>query len=507
MPIKNVANRNQLKLLNLNELIDKENRVRNIDRFVKLINPAQLQFKIKGQARSGKPAYSERVLIAIYLYGYSNGIRSSRKLEQACNRNIELWWLTNYQKPCYKTIADFRKDNVVGFENLFKYFSLFCLEMGLFGSSSIAIDGSKFKAQNSKKNNYNLKKIDRNINYYERKEDEYLTELDENDSLESSTEKASNEKLELIRRRKKRYEALKEELGLSGETQISTTDADARALPLRMNIVEVGYNVQSIVDDKHNLILDYEVTNKGDQNALYELAKKGKEALGLSEQDSIKILADKGYATGAEIHKCHQSNMDTLIAPKKIQNQSKSTSYGVGKFIYDKEKDIYHCPAGNRLISSGKVYKYGSREIKKYRISYKRCIDCPFYNKCLSKGSQKNSQGKEIERSIYQNAVDKNQNAVKTRKAEYRRRQAIVEHPFGTIKRNWGYGYTLLKGKEKVSCEFALIFLCYNLKRVMTILGNKGLEDALKTLKSIKYVIEQLIGAHRKINCPIRFAA
>jgi len=450
--------------------------------------PADLGFIIKGKSHEGRPAFTAETLIRIYIYGYLNGIRSSRKLNTECKRNVELWWLIHQQQPNYKTIADFRKDNQQAFYNLFVLFRDFCLQQGLYGKKTIAIDGSKFRAQNSRKNNYNILKINQHLEYIEKQTQEYLKELDVNDKsdLQQLSKKEKN-KLKKLKKRKKTYTKLKEKLEKSDDSQISTTDPDARKLPLRMKIVEVAYNVQSSVDDKNKLIVDYHVTNQTDHNALAPLALDSKEALDITDTDELIVLADKGYYNGQQMHECHINNIDTLVSPKKSNNLGKATHVRKDKFKYHKNLDQYTCPQGKPLSHQGRFKRKNKNgEIvnyfDRYVASHTACIQCPFYEDCVNASSRKNKRGRYIDRSEFDGALERNNTQVAKRKNEYRKRQSIVEHPFGTIKRQWGFTHTLLKGLEKVDTEFSLIFLVYNFKRCMSIMGKKKMKKALKRL-------------------------
>ena len=483
MPLIANMDRNQIHMLCFEELVADDSMVRVIDAFCSSYNPMELGFETKGRSHEGRPAFSANALIRIYIYGYLNKLRSSRDLEKACRTNVELWWLTGYQIPCYKTIADFRKNNSTGFKNLFKHFRSFCKQLNLYGKDTIAIDSSKFRAQNSKKNNFNQKKIDQHLQYIESQNKHYLEELDLADAGESEMERQEIEgKLELLAHRKEKYESLDKELTASGELQISTTDRDARALPLHMNIVEVAYNVQTAVDDKHNLIVNYGVTNCKDNDALAPMALEAKAALDMEDEEILTVLADKGYYTGEQLEVCHQNNIDTLVAPRLKGNCDKDARFQKNKFHYAAEDDVYICPEGNELITNGNYYSQKGRRkesrFKRYTLKYSTCSTCPFAEECVG-GRLKNSQGKVIQRYEFEDAIDHNNEQVALRRNEYKRRQAIVEHPFGTIKRQWSFTHTLLKTKEKVETEFSIIFLCYNLRRLMSILGQNGLKKAL----------------------------
>lgn len=499
MPLNKVDSRHQLQFLNLEEKVDQASEVRIIDSYIKLIDPKQLGFKIKGQSAEGRPAFGSSYLIGLYLYCYQNSIRSSRAIEKAAKLNVELWWLLDHQQPGYKTIADFRKDNGDAMMNLFNHFRDFCIELGLFGKQVVAVDGSKIRGQNSKKNNYNKKKIDRHQEYTTKKIKEYLAQLDSNDLSEAEFQDLT-ERLSKANRSKAKYEKLEEQLRQSDEDQISSIDPDARALMIKRNIVEVGYNIQSSVDNKNNLIAHIDLTNKQDVTSLSDMAIKTKQAFKLEHTDRITVLADKGYYSGDEISKCHINGIDTLVAVPKNSNPNRHPDFTKDKFIYDKEKDVLICPAKKQLTSTGNIL---SKKEKKRIVKYKRysldkqtCHSCIYKDDCLS---EKSRGGKYLERSQTEPALERNRKQVSQNQKLYRQRQAIVEHPFGTIKRNWGYTYTLLRGKEKVKGEIALIALCYNFKRAMNILGNKGLNKILKDLsKRISDTFQFLITTNNR---------
>jgi len=401
-------------------------------------------------------------------------------------------WLLHKQTPCFKTIASFRSNNRTGFRNLFECFRDFCKGKSLYGLKRIAIDGSKFRGQNSKKNNYTPKKIARHLKYIDSELESYLDEMDQLDGLRSQTKlKPSPDRTKVLLERRKKYEELSTQLEASGQSQISTTDPDSRSLTLRAGLAEVGYNIQSAVDDKHNLIADYEVTNKTDYDQLANLALKTKSGLGITEQ--MEVLADKGYHTAKEMARCHENNIETLVAPKKVAPLRNRKGFTQDKFIYDKDKDLYKCPAGKELVSDGKWYKRKERKkIKRYQV-YKLptqvCSECPYVQYCLAKKSV-HKKGRSINRIEHQDAIEKNRRRIEAFPEIYKRRQEMVEHPFGTFKRQWGFSYFLLKTKEKVEAEAALMFLTYNLKRAMNILGKKELIKALKSRVSNFFLLD-----------------
>ena len=473
-------NRFQLSFTSLEDQISKDNPVRLIDAFTEVIDLGRLHFVARAIKEEGRPPFEASVFLKIYLYGYLNGIRSSRRLERECERNIELQWLCGKLCPNYHSIADFRKDNPKALKNLFKLFVLFLKENELIESQNIAIDGTKVRAHNSKKNNYSVSKIERHLLYIESKAAEYLTALEQADKQEE-TIKITNleEKLERLKKNKLKYELLDQQLKESGQTQVSTTDVDSRALLVQGQVVEVSYNVQAAVDQKNKLVVATHVINRNDRNAMSEIALEAKQNL---EVDSYTAILDKGYHNGREIETCQKAGITTIVATQQlVTSNAKSKEYLSDKFIYNSKFDTYTCPEGKELKTQGTWHtKHRERDkfkYKKYRTP--ACKNCPVKKMCTT---SKNA-GREIERSQYADAVELNNRNYKENYDLYRKRQEINEHIFGTIKRKWNYYYTNLKGIEKINGEYSLIMLCYNIKRTINILGISNLIERIRVWK------------------------
>lgn len=476
--------RNQLQIVSLEDKIAVDNPVRFIDAFVGLIDLKKIGFEPRVLKTEGRPSYETLVFLKLYLYGYLNGIRSSRKLEKECIRNIEMQWLLSDIRPNYHSISDFRKANPKALKQLFKLFVSFLKDADLILGETIAIDGTKSRAHNGKKANFNQKKIDKHIAYIESKTQEYLDELDKNDSQDNPI-KINNihQKIERLKQNKIKYELLEEQLKFSGEPQVSTTDADARALLVQGQVVEVSYNIQAAVDAKHNLVVATHTINRNDKNALSAIAIEAKENMQVA---TFTALVDKGYHNGREIETCKNNNITTIVAQP---NQGKSNENGtqpnylVSKFIYNKEENTYICPQGETLTTTGRWHKKTrdsentSYLFQKYRTP--ACKTCPVKQLCTSR-----TGGREIDRSQYADAVEENNKRYKENQQLYRKRQEINEHIFGTIKRQWGYNHTNLIGLEKVNGEHSLIMLVYNIKRTINILGVPDLIAKLKAWKS-----------------------
>ena len=484
-------NRHQPQLLCLEEMIGLDNEVRFIDAFVDALDLEELQFVIKGQTNEGRPAYSTNSLLKLYIYGYLNQVSSSRKLAKQARINLEVLWLLKSLQPKFRVIADFRKDNSRALKKTFNVFNKFLRDEDLFSKTVIAVDGSYFRAQNSKSNNYSQKKVSQQLAYIEKQETAYLAILDQGDAVDTEAQQAKA-KLLTIEERKAKYKKLETdltELSKEGVYQVSTTDPDARLLS-KSKASEVVYNNIIATEGENKFIVSLDTTNTVDTNALAKASRKAKVALGLDKDNTLITIADKGFDTGNQLAECHRHNIDTLVSAHNRSNTEKATQFSKIDFLYDRQKDVYICPANQELISNGKWYKDTSSRSDKYirkktknklyYRSYKSCVDCPLKDKCLSPSAQKQHKGRSLKRNEYQDAIDKNLANIEENKELYKQRKALVEHPFGTIKRQWGYTYTKLKGFEKVSGEFGLIALCYNIRRAISILGVSGLIEAIK---------------------------
>ena len=478
-----VQDRFQIQMSSMEEFIDKENTVRFVDAFVEQLELDKLGFEIATLKTEGRPAFNPKVYLKLYFYGYLNGLRSSRKLEKEAIRNVELHWLLEGLAPNYHSISDFRKINPKALKTTFKLFVLFLKDAHLIGGEVVAMDGTKIRASNSKKNNFSPKKIARHLAYIEERTNEYLAALEQNDLTEKSVEKVKNiqDKIAKLKTNKIKYEQLTKAIETSGDTQVSITDTDARALLVQGQVVEVSYNVQAAVDQKHNLVVATHTINRNDRNAMSGIALETQENLG--RKDFTAIL-DKGYHNGREIETCQKAGITTLVCPPTIvnaNNKGTTADYMVDKFEYHATSDTYTCPAGNSLSTTGtwhkKTRERDSYQFKKYRTP--ACKTCPVQTLCTAKADGR----REIERSQYADAVEKNGLNYLANKDLYRKRQEINEHVFGTIKRQWGYNHTNLRGLEKVNGEMALIMTVYNMKRALNILGTQDLIEKLKKWK------------------------
>ena len=284
----------------IDDYIKEENPVRFIDAFIEGLNLLEIGFQNAQPKDRGASAYHPKDLLKLYVYGYLNKIRSSRKLENETHRNVELMWLIKKLKPDFKTIADFRKDNLKGIQNVSRQFTLVCKDLGLLGSSLVAIDGSKFKACNNKNKNYTKNSLKKEIEAVDKKINEYLKELDESDKQEAGQKKLTaeelKEKIEKLKSRKGRYDEIKTKMDSTDEKQVSLTDPDSRLMKDKNSFI-VGYNVQTAVESENHLIISYDVVQDGnDQNQLSKMSKQAKEIL---ETNDLKVTADTGYKSAS----------------------------------------------------------------------------------------------------------------------------------------------------------------------------------------------------------------
>jgi transposase len=458
--------RNQITIfpVTIDHTISPDNEVRLIDLFVDSLNIQDFGFKIDF-IENGRPAYHPADLLKLYLYGYLNKIRSSRDLEKECRRNIEVMWLIKGLVPDHNTISNFRRDNPNGIREVFKATVKTAKHFNLIGKKLLAGDGTKMRAQNSKKNNYNQDKIDRHLEYIENKLNDYNKALanEDGDQVQSITKEIGKQI-----RRKEKYHQLEQKLKETGQDQISTSDSESRQMITRNNITEVAYNVQTTVDAEHNLLIDYKVTNTNDSKAMGEMLIRASEIL---ETTDFTALYDKGYHNGRELKTGQEMNINLLVAIPDVASNAPDKRYNLSNFQYDKENDNYKCPENKILKTNGNWYnkKSGDRRsatnIKQYKTNI--CKMCSVRELCTA-----NKNGRIIERSEYAENVEQNKKNIEANKTLYKRRQAIVEHPYGTIKRQWGFNYILTKqGMQRASSDVGLMFTAYNLKRIINIIG------------------------------------
>lgn len=487
------TNRTQTFLfpLSLDKSIDPGNEVRIIDLFVDSLPLNEYGFRMDF-VENGRPAYHPSDLLKLFIYGYMNKIRSSRDLEKECGRNIEVMWLLKELKPDHNTIANFRRDNKKAIKKVFRATVEIARHFDLIGGKLIAGDGTKLRAQNSKKNNFNQSKIERHLAYIENKLEEYDKALAESDG-DAEEVKKIQEKISIQQQRKEDYLDLEKKLKETGESQISLSDPESRQIAIRGNITEVAYNIQTTVDAKNNIPIDFKVTNENDSKAMGNMVQRAKSILRTNE---FTVLYDKGYHTGSELRTAQELGVETIVAVPDLPAtcQAPDRAFNYEYFRYDSEADTYTCPMGQILHTNGTWHKQttghgGISWFKQYRT--KACRTCPARSKCT-----KSKECRLIHRSEYADYYQRNLQNTKEKEHLYRRRQAIVEHPYGTIKRQWGFSYILTKKRmDRAAADVGFMMIAYNLRRIGNILTLKVLKEYLAVLVSLFLAIFGLIEA------------
>ncbi|RLB94971.1 MAG: IS1182 family transposase [Deltaproteobacteria bacterium] len=462
-------NRSQTYLfpVTLDDAISEDNEVRLIDVFVDSLALESYGFQID-QGENGRPAYHPGDLLKLFIYGYMNKVRSSRRLEKESKRNIEVMWLLGSLHPDHNTISNFRRDNPRAIKKVFMETVKIANYFNLIGGTLIAGDSTKFRAQNSKKNNFNQKKISRHLEYIENKLQEYNEALAQSDG---DNKEHIEDQIEQQKKRAEGYREIENQLKESGESQVSTSDPDSRQMIIRNNITEVAYNVQTTVDAKNNLLIDYNVTNSNDSKAMGNMLQRAKSILRTNE---FTALYDKGYHTGSEFKIAHDLNVNTLVTIPNQTVHAPDPAYDVKNFTYFPEGDYYICPQNKHLTTNGKWHKAPAYYFKRYVT--KACKSCSVKDQC-----SKATYGKGIQRSEYHEYIEGNKERVEQNKALYKQRQAIVEHPYGTIKRQWGFSYIMTKNSsQRASADVGFMMTAYNLRRIINILGTERFREYLQ---------------------------
>jgi transposase len=447
----------------LEDYIAAENPVRFLDAFVGSLDLHALGFDKAHCAGTGRPPYAPAMLLKLYLYGYLHRVRSSRLLEAECQRNVEVIWLTGKLAPDCKTIADFRKNNLKPLQAVARQFTLLCRKLELFGGELLAIDGSKFAAVNGRDQNFNAAKLQELIDRADARLAEYLAQLDTADAAEPGEAALTKEELaQKIAALQERQDWHRELLGQldAEQKQISVTDPDTRKMPTAHGTI-IGYNAQMAVDAKHKLIAADDVTNEvTDLRQLADVALAAKANLELKQAE---VVADAGYYNAAEVSRCVEQNLTPYIPKSDTSANTARGLYGKSQFQYDAAKDVYVCPAGEALTYRFATYELG-RELRYYRAS--GCKSCALKSRCT-----RNKANRTITREENEPLMEAMAARMRAQPHKFKLRKQLAEHPFGTIKRWFGYTHFLLKGLTKVRTEWSLTTLAYNLKRVLNLVS------------------------------------
>ena len=452
----------------LDDYVEEDNHVRVIDVFIDDLDISGLGFRMD-LAATGRPRYHLKTMLKLYVYGYLNRVQSSRRLEVEAQRNIELMWLTGRLAPDFKTIADFRKDNPEAIRLVCREFVMLCKKLNLLSEKLVAIDGSKFKAVNSRDQNFTKAKMKRRLKDVESTIERYLARLDETDQTEPPPDDARTlqDKVAKLREEMTRLKKLEVRMLEAPDQQLSVTDPDARSMNSRGTGV-VGYNVQSAVDARHHLIIAHEVSTVGsDRQQLSKMAKQAKAILGTKK---LTVVADKGYYNGDELRECQQNNIVACVAkPKTSPNKAKG-QFDRSRFKYIREDDEYECPAGERLIFRNQREESG-KQIRRYWTS--ACGRCSIKSQCT------NGKERRVSRWVHEDVLERAAKRLRRKPEVMLARRSLVEHPFGTMKSWTNSNHFLTKRLSGVSTETSLQVLAYNMKRAINLVGTRRIIEAI----------------------------
>jgi transposase len=463
----------------IEDYVGVDNAVRAIESFVCALDLAKLGFRHadRGAEELGQPPYDPADLLKLYLYGYTNQVRSSRRLEREACRNLELIWLLKNLKPGYRTIANFRKENWAALKAANRSFVLLLRELELIGGTFVAVDGALFHGNASKGSIFTQRKLTKQIAALDQEIEAYGKALEANDAEEAKQRSDGpgdgsdvGEKVKELMARRERAQADLKNLETSDKGQLSKTDPDARLLSKGDQTI-AGYNVQSIVDDKHMLIVAGDVVNRNDTGHLHEMAKTAKELL---DVETLQVAADTAYYNSEDLKACED---DGIVAYVPLQEGNgkleKEGRFSRKDFSYDASADAYRCPAGELLRPTERRWQNTSGRVEiRYLGRKAACAACPLRAQCLAPKASCRS----IARWEHEEVLERHRTRMESKQAAklMRRRSAIVEHPFGTLKCRAGYQHFLVRGFNRVRGEWSLMALCYNFTRVLNILGFEG---------------------------------
>lgn len=458
----------------LDDLVPGDHAVRVIDAFVDSLDLAGLGFgKVVAEA-TGRPPYRPGDLLKLYVYGYLNQVRSSRRLAREALRNIEVLWLINRISPAFKTIADFRKDHAAALVGVCRAFIRFCREQALFGAELLAIDGTKVWAVASRKQVMTPARIARMTAAIDRKVAEYLAAMDEADRHDEADvpERVDVERaIAQLQMQRDKLQRQARDLSEAGVNQKVMSEPEAKLMRTAHHGHQVAYNAQIAVDGEHKLIAAFDLVNEGnDHRQLYAMAVEGKQALAVAQ---VTVVADTGYSNGGHGQRCADEGITAIVPRPKTVNPEGEEYFSRDRFSYDGESDSWRCPAGETLTRR-KV----SHSEQKYEYASTACGGCGLKAQCTKAAKRV------IVRGFYEDAREAMHQRAMSDPWWMKQRRELVEHPFGGLKWLMGYPRFLVRGLKKAKAELALGILSYNLKRVINILGVPALLQALRPAPS-----------------------
>lgn len=440
----------------IDDYVDANAPVRVIDGFVSGLDVVGLGFGRAVVAATGRPPYNPRDLLKLYIYGYFNEVRSSRKLERECKRNVEVMWLLRRLAPDFKTIADFRRDNGTAIVGACRAFVQFCQETGLFRARLVALDGSKFLAASSRRRIMGQRQIAEETAQLERSIASYLTVLDQQDAAEADdAPDAVKLALAKLEHRRAELNAMSAKLEAQGRAMLVDGEDDARPMGKGNGPKPPSYNVQTAVDAATGLIIHHEVTDEPtDNRLLHPMAKATMTMLGRAE---LTVVADAGYSNGAQATACEADGI-TACAPanRAVNNQADGQMFDRSRFTYDPATDCFTCPAGESLAR-----KQADNKRRQVIYAATDCSGCALKSKCTT------APRRLVKRHFDDDALNRMNDRADAKLM--RQRRCAAEHPFATLKRKTQGGRFLTRNLKGTRTEMALSVLAYNILRAINI--------------------------------------
>jgi len=466
------VNRDQITIMPdcLDDYVDEDNVVRVIDAFVNRLDLAGLGFTQAVLKACGRPPYNPAMLLKLYIYGYMNRTRSSRRLEALARVNIEVMWLLCKVVPDDRCIADFRKNNGEAIKKVFREFSLMCSSLGLYGGKDASVDSVKIRANANRHSVYTKNGTEALVTKVNEKIDRYMKLLDETDEEEAGEPQISQSKVKSILKhldeKKEKLLNFQKQIEENDGEALGTIDPDARIMPTNGEgrALDACYNVQTIADNEHGMVIDFKVTTDAvDSGNLSAMTESAKEIIGV---EKIDVSADKGYYDSADIARCEQNGTVTYVPPVKASERAPNPKYNRENFVYNTENDCYICPDGQELFYNPAKQSKGSRLYENPKV----CKSCPNREQCTVANKRK------ILRLKNQEALERNNARMKTEtgKEKYQKRSQTIEHIFGTIKAVWGYRQFLCRTQERTTAEQSFAYLAYNLRRAANMFNQNG---------------------------------
>lgn len=440
----------------LDEYVAADNPVRVVDAYMDSLDMEALGFTQATTKDTGRKPYDPADLLKLYTYGYLNQVRSTRRLEKECHRNVEVLWLMKRLAPDFKTLSNFRKQNSKAIREACRGFIQFCREARLLDSRMIAIDGSKFRAAASMSKTYNRKQLDDLQKRLNRKIDGYLHRLATSEQLDADAKGSVQDAVSKLQKRKTKLEALSKSLD-EGASHCCETEPEAKRMRSGREGIVVGYNVQSAVDTETGLIVYHEVTTEGSDNRQLEpMATSAKSELGV---DELQVLADAGYSNGEQLEHCEQQGIEATVPVNRAVN-NQGDHYQKNEFAYDRKNDQFTCPAGKLL-----TYQTYNSKNKHHLYARVGCNTCPLQSRCTK------ADKRWVSRHFNEDALERSQQRVDENPGLMRLRSAVVERPFAQLKHNMAMRRFRCWGKSSAESEMGLAVMAYNLNRMINALG------------------------------------